>query len=363
MREPQAIAVYVSGHGYGHATRTAAVIRSLLAASPQLRVSVRTQAPAALFPADILYDRAEIDAEIVESSDAVVIDTAATRRSLSALLGRADEIISCETAWVEENAPNLIVADIPFLAGHIAYETGVPAIAMGNFTWDWIYQPILGDQPDALEFIRTGYRRFQRALRFPLTQPDGWDVFPAVTDVPLVTQRSQRRVDEILRSRGLEEDGRIRVLFGGRGRVDPSAFEKASVDGPEFLFLCRETDYGGRARNVRPLRFGADISFSDALRISDIVVSKLGYSLAAECIAERKRLLYPPRSGFREDTFLAREAKRHIAMLEMAPEDFSAGEWVGALRELLIQRMPDSDLGLNGADVCAEVIRSMLVDI
>lgn len=363
MREPGTIAVYVSGHGYGHATRTAAVIRSLLALSPQLRISVRTQAPASLFPPGILYEQAEIDAEIVESSDAVVIDTAATRRSLSALLSRADEIISRETAWVEENAPNLIIADIPFLAGHIAYETGVPAVAMGNFTWDWIYEPILQDQPEALAFIRDGYRRFRRALRFPLTQPDGWDVFPVVTDVPLVTQRSQRAVEDILGGLGLEEDGRVRVLFGGRGRVEPLAFEKASADGPEFLFLCREADYGGRTHNIRPLKFGAEVSFSDALRISDIVVSKLGYSLAAECIAERKRLLYPPRSGFREDTFLPREAKRHIAMLEMAPEDFSAGEWVGALRELSVQQMPECDMGFNGTDVCAEEILSMLEDV
>ena len=43
------IAVYVSGHGFGHATRTAEVLRELRERAPDLLITVVTSAPAFLF--------------------------------------------------------------------------------------------------------------------------------------------------------------------------------------------------------------------------------------------------------------------------------------------------------------------------
>ena len=43
------LAVYVSGHGWGHATRTAEVLRVVRQRAPKLPIVVSTDAPAFLF--------------------------------------------------------------------------------------------------------------------------------------------------------------------------------------------------------------------------------------------------------------------------------------------------------------------------
>ena len=43
----------------------------------------------------------------------------------------------------------LVVADIPPLALAAARLAGVPAIALGNFTWDWIYRDYPGGEAAA----------------------------------------------------------------------------------------------------------------------------------------------------------------------------------------------------------------------
>ena len=45
----QAIVFYISGHGFGHASRTIEVINAILAQRPETRVGVRTSAPRWLF--------------------------------------------------------------------------------------------------------------------------------------------------------------------------------------------------------------------------------------------------------------------------------------------------------------------------
>jgi hypothetical protein len=62
------ITFYVSGHGYGHATRAAAVISALR---------------------DVVYNRTPVECRVVESSDAMQVDTAATAAEAAGFLKSA----------------------------------------------------------------------------------------------------------------------------------------------------------------------------------------------------------------------------------------------------------------------------------
>ena len=69
------------------------------------------------------------------------MDEQATLERLKSLVGRWDLLWPKRYAWRETSAIDLIVADIPPMAGDIAAVLGVPCIAIANFTWDWIYEP------------------------------------------------------------------------------------------------------------------------------------------------------------------------------------------------------------------------------
>jgi hypothetical protein len=76
----QAIVFYISGHGFGHASRSIEVINAILAQRPETRVGVRTSAPRWLFDltvkGKVTYSTLECDTGVVQS-DAVTLDEAA----------------------------------------------------------------------------------------------------------------------------------------------------------------------------------------------------------------------------------------------------------------------------------------------
>ena len=57
----------------------------------------------------------------------------------------------------------------------------MPSVALGNFLWSWI---LAGSGVE--DEISSGYAQFDRALRYPLSHGEGWEVFPRVDDVGLV---------------------------------------------------------------------------------------------------------------------------------------------------------------------------------
>ena len=53
------------------------------------------------------------------------------------LAGRKDA--AAIEALIAETGARLVVADIPSIPIEAAKRCGIPAVAMGNFSWDWIY--------------------------------------------------------------------------------------------------------------------------------------------------------------------------------------------------------------------------------
>ena len=336
---------YVSGHGFGHARRTSEVIRALRAEAPGVNVYVSTGAPAEIFAGLTAgpVRRPEIESPVVER-DTLTIDWPATLGGAAELLRRRRAVVAREVEAVREIDPALVVADAPFLAGDVAAALGVPCIAVSNFTWDWICEPRRNEHPDGaavVRGIRASYAHMTALLQLPFGHDT--DVFPQVIPVPLIAHRSTRDPGETLRLLGRDpSDRRPRVLVGMRGGVPGETLAAAAAGAPGFQFLTSDRPEG--------------VSFSDLLAASDVVVSKLGYGMIADCIAAGTRLAWPRRSGFREDEVTEREAPRYLRMAEMPADDFRAGAWASTLERALA--LPDAPerIALDGAAACARVI-------
>jgi L-arabinokinase len=357
------IVYYVSGHGYGHGRRSAEVIRALLELRPETHVSVRTTAPERLFaglPGDrVSYIRTVLDPGAVEA-DALTIDWERTGMRVEDALDRMAADASVQgSAMRREGLPKLILADVPFFAGPIAAVAGVPCVAVTNFTWDWIYEPYFkqhGRLACAWERVAEAYGHMRTLLRMPFSGCA--DRIGEVIDIPLVTRRSRRTPDEILRQLSLRgpAKGRGRVLVAMRGGVSELALVAAARSAPEFEFLCIQPIGSEGPGNLKEVQVGAELDFSDLLAVSDAAVSKLGYGTVAECIASDTALLWPPRAGFREDEVVSREGPRYLRMRPISREDFEAGNWGAGLRELVGWPAPPEAMRTDGAEVCAEWI-------
>ena len=170
-----AIVFYVSGHGFGHATRTIEVINAVLAKRPETRIGVRTAAPRWLFDltvkGKVAFSTLECDTGVVQI-DSLHLDANATIERAVAFHDNLDRRASDEARWLAAAGVRLVVGDIPPLAFAAARAAGLPALALGNFTWDWIYagyQDVSPDVPALVARLQDAYRTARRRYGFRCT--------------------------------------------------------------------------------------------------------------------------------------------------------------------------------------------------
>src|SRR6266851_2532252 len=135
------VSLYVSGHGLGHASRDIEVMNALAARRPDVRLIVRTELPHWLFETV----RASLDVQSFQNDTGVVqidslhLDEDETARRAAAFYADFDRRVEEEAARLRETRADIVVGDIPGLAFAAASRAGIPSVAIGNFTWDWIY--------------------------------------------------------------------------------------------------------------------------------------------------------------------------------------------------------------------------------
>src|SRR2546421_2604189 len=355
-----AIAHYITGHGFGHARRSVEVVRQLRTLRPDLNVFFRTTANAGIFEelgkTNMHLERVELDPGAIEK-DLFTIDHAATAEAVRSAIARRSQLIATEVPFLKQNEIRLILADIPFLAGDIAAVARIPIIGITNFTWDWIYEPYFGDNPDLLREIEKSYSNIPTLLKIPFGGRTNW--FKEVIDIPVIASTSRRSAEGVLRSLQLDAD-RPRVLISLRGGISPEALVKAAVASPDYVFLSTTPVSAGAPKNLLHFPLSQSLTFSDLLAASSIVLSKLGYGIVADCLAARKPLLWPRRSGFREDDLTLAEASPYLPMHEISHADLFAGNWKSYLDQLWQMPMPARRLRTDGASIAAQLISSRL---
>ena len=216
-----AIVFYVSGHGFGHASRTIEVINAVLARRPETRIGVRTSAPRWLFDltvkGKVAFSTLECDTGVVQI-DALTLDEADTIRRAWAFHSDLVTRAASETRVLRELGAGLIVGDIPPLAFAVSASSGIPSIGLGNFTWDWVYAdyPRVRLAPSLLPAIRGGYAKASMALRLPMSA--GFETFSNVKDIPFIARHAARTREEVCKILKLPSDKPIvLVSFGGYG--------------------------------------------------------------------------------------------------------------------------------------------------
>ena len=105
----------------------------------------------------------------------------------------------------------LVIADLPPLGPAAAAEAGVPSLAIGNFTWDWIYEGYKPEDrglPGLVPLVREATGRASAFVRLPMW--GGFEMAPPdrTYDVPLVARRSKRKPAETRQALGLPLDRR-----------------------------------------------------------------------------------------------------------------------------------------------------------
>jgi hypothetical protein len=360
------LAVYVSGHGYGHATRTAEVLRAVRARGADLPIVVRTAAPAFLFEGPIapplVVRRVECDVGLVQR-DALVIDEAGTVAAWRAFMDGWDARVAGEAAWLRDAGAGLVLGDIPPLAFAAAAEAGVPSVALGNFSWDRVYAHLAAREPALVEAAaRAGeaYARADLLMRLPFA--GDLSAFRRIEDVPLVTRKPTVAKAEARARLGLDARPAILLSFGGLGLPDLQETAFGALTGYQVLLAGRAGD-GAAPANLRrldgPALLTAGLDYPDVVGAADVVVTKPGYGIVSDCIGAGTRLVYTDRGDFPEYRVMVAEMPRYLPAVFASNEEVRGGRLLRALEAVEALPFP-APPRTDGAAVAADRLLSLL---
>jgi L-arabinokinase len=99
--------------------------------------------------------------------------------------------------------------------------------------------------------------------------------------------------------------------------------------------------------------------YEDLVRAVDVVITKPGYGIISECIANDTALLYTSRGDFREYPVLVEAMPKYVRCAFIDHDDLFAGHWAPHLDRLLAQPSPPERPATNGAEVAAEQVTSL----
>jgi L-arabinokinase len=356
--------LYTSSHGFGHAVRCAILCRALLAARPDLRIVARTAAPAWIFPPEIAVEPCIIDAGVVQPNS-LEIDAGATLARYAAVVDGEGDRLTAETDRVREIGARAVVADVPSAAFEIAVRAGVPGIGLANFSWDWIYEPFVLEWPEhapLLSHLQAQYGKASRLLRLPFNE--GLTAFPDVEDIPLIARRSAAERRETRRALGLPLDAPLILFsFGGHTSGGPDAARLAQLGDYAFVATVTTLDAtdAGQTRAVRQAKNLFLLpqlanGYVDLLAACDVVVTKPGYGIVADLIANRVPALYVSRGGFREEPVLVKALEEEARAVSLDRSALDALDLRPALERLHALDRAWTERPLDGAEVAARRI-------
>ena len=349
---------YVTGHGFGHAVRTAQILKAL---PPELPLIVKTTAPERLFREELPgrefeYVVAEYDCGCLQS-DSVSVLKRETLTRYAEIARRNQDHLADEIAFLRERGVTCVASDIPSFPLYAANEAGVPSAAIGNFTWYDIYAEYAETDEDErlLAQMAREYASATVALITPLNLPTTPKLFPNVERVPLVARWGKPIRDILTEVLDIPAEKHLALLYlGGWGlEIDWPALERFA----EWVFLL-DRPLPISIANARAFDPGV-LRYADVAASVDAVVSKAGYGTVTECIANSVPLVYLPRFGFAEHDALVSGMNHWGGGIAISEAAFHAGEWAGALESALHASPNPSAFATNGAEIIAQKLMEL----
>ncbi|KAG1332002.1 L-arabinokinase [Cocos nucifera] len=359
-REHLVFAYYVTGHGFGHATRVVEVVRHLIAAGHD--VHVVTGAPDFVFTTEIQSPNLHIRKVLLDcgavQADALTVDRLASLEKYhqTAVVPRTS-ILATEVEWLNSIDADLVVSDVVPVACRAAADAGIRSVCVTNFSWDFIYAEYVmaaGHHHRSIVWqIAEDYSHCEFLLRLPGYCP--MPAFQDVIDVPLVVRRLHKSRLEVREELGIGNDVKV-VIFNFGGQPAGWKLKQEWLPDGWLCLVCGASDNHELPPNF--VKLAKDVYTPDLIAASDCMLGKIGYGTFSEALAYKLPFIFVRRDYFNEEPFLRNMLEYYQGGVEMIRRDLLTGHWTPYLERALTLR-PCYEGGINGGEVAARILQDM----
>jgi hypothetical protein len=348
------LVAYVSGHGFGHATRLCEVLAAVRARAPGLPITFVGTVPERLVRRSVtgpLQVRpVAVDVGLVQR-DALDFDEAATAAACRAFEASWEARVAAEVDFLRGCGARAVLGDVPALPFEAAARAGLPSLALGNFSWDWIYRHLSVRQPSlagSAARAAAAYATVGRLLELPFAA--GLEAFPVREAIGMVARRPRVERAEARRRLGLDGRPAVLVTFGGIGL--PGLSRAALERDAGLRWLLPDELPEGRLEAL-------GLGYPDLVGAADAVLTKPGYGIVTDAIGAGTPLVYTERGDFPEYPVMVAELPRHLACVHVGNAEVRAGRVGDAVRAVLALPMPPPPALDGAARAAARVLEAL----
>lgn len=347
----------LSPHGFGHATMTAPLVAELRRRRPDLRLTIQTTLPHAFLATRYAdFDHVpEITDFGFRMTSAITVDVQASAAAYVEQHADFAALVAGETARLRDAAPDLVLANVPYVTIAAAARAGIPVAAFSSLNWADLADHFLAHLPQC-DRVRTEIRAsYGQADIFLRPEPAQEMTLPNIRDIGPVARLGADRRAEISQRLGLKQGTRLGIIaFGGIDHRLP--LERWPVlEG--WFWLSSLSNTPERPDMARwPV---AGVPFADLFPSADLVVGKPGYGTFSEVGLGGVPMLYEPRPDWPEAPPLEEWLARHTRCLPVSAEQLISGDLPLLLHKLF--SLPEQRVAVpHGVAAGADALESLL---
>ncbi|GGH84248.1 UDP-N-acetylglucosamine transferase subunit ALG13 [Pullulanibacillus pueri] len=302
------IAYYISDYGFGHATRSIAVIRELLKTRDDIRVIICNKFAMKFIKASckelphswdgrVEFREVQNDIGYILKRDSIEPDIERFKRVYYGFLDGARYYIESEKHFLMEQSVDLVIGDVPPFPFTAAKLLEIPTIGISNFTWYTAYKDWLTEEE--LDPLFTAYQDMDHFLELaggaePVWTEEGNRSFG------FYSRKADSEEVKRMRDAVNPEEDKIIVYFGLGMKIDVESLDHYSLwknDHCVFI-VSSNTNVDGENIYKIPTEYTESQNFIAA---ADIIISKPGWGTISEALQSDKPLIIVHRRGMNED--------------------------------------------------------------
>jgi hypothetical protein len=352
--------VCITPHGYGHTAQIAPVVNALRQQLPDLSLTLRTTVPhtllAARFDPPFTHIKTASDFGMAMAS-AVTVLAEQSAAAYADFHTDWDRKVEQEAAELSALAPDLVLANVPYLPLAGAALADIPSAALCSLNWADIYQHYCGQRPEAGRILEQMHAAYNSAAVFLRPQPC----------MPMITLDNTRMIGPIARVGRDRRDEINRIM-------NLSGEETLVLVAPGGIPTRWPMEHWPRLRGVRwivqsdwhvthPDAVALEslgMPITDVMRSGVVLLGKPGYGSIAECVCNTTPMLYLMRHDWPEEPYLLEWLQQHGRGLAIDSHAVETGDLGAALEELLAQPAKPA-VEPSGIQEAAEHLRSLLM--
>jgi hypothetical protein len=350
--------VCVTAHGFGHLAQLSPIVTELVDRVPGLRVTLQSTVSSDFatecLPAGFMHHQEAMDVGMPMDNP---LDTRWPEavKAYTRFCSRQDEYMQQQRQLLQQDMPDLVLANVPWLPLLAASELGIPAIGLSSLNWLDILRegPQGASLPSSVvDKLALGYQSAKYFIRPTPSMPMTW--LENGVDVGPVARLGHAQPEQIKARLGLAKDCKLVIYQLGGIKGGGAQAQIPEIPGVHWLLM---NSLPGRKDCSAISDLG--LRFIDVLATSDVMLAKPGYGSVVEAACHGVPVLYVARHDWAEEPFLLDWLRQEQSCTEISREAFFTGNFIDELNYLLKLPKPEP-VPASGVAQAADIIMDCL---